>query len=305
MAFLTQLNAKFNEIKTQLPQAMEQMNKAKQNLVPVFNRGIQQLDSLGKILQVNVDRKQSPIDFLPSFTAFDPSLENATFRFDYDDTTQSVLRNIGSCLSIKYADGCSDDFGASFLAEEQFHLDTVNFHWGNEPMNGSEHTVGGIGYGGEIHFIHRNLKYATLDGALKQPNGIVALAVFLNESHGDNLNLIPLTNVLANVPFNGNESGLQGLRFSQLVPGNEKNKEFWVYEGSETIEPYRETVKWIVFRSAIPISSDQLEKLRELKKSRAEDEVEEKMVQNIRAPQPLNSRLARSSFKSVAQAELP
>lgn len=50
-------------------------------------------------------------------------------------------------------------------------------------MNGSEHTVGGVGYAGEIHFIHRNLKYATLDGALKQPDGVVALAVFLNVIH--------------------------------------------------------------------------------------------------------------------------
>lgn len=38
----------------------------------------------------------------------------------------------------------------------------------------------------------------------------------------------------------------------------EKNKEFWVYEGSETIEPFRETVKWVVFRSAMPISSEQV-----------------------------------------------
>lgn len=81
----------------------------------------------------------------------------------------------------------------------------------------------------------------------------------MQESHGDNLNLIPLTNVLANVPYNGNESGLQGLRFSQLLPGPEKNKEFWIYDGSETVEPFRETVKWIVFRSAIPISSEQVD----------------------------------------------
>jgi hypothetical protein len=52
--------------------------------------------------------------------------------------------NTGSCLSIKYPDGCSDDFGASFLGEEQYHLDTVEFHWGSEIMNGSEHSVGGV-----------------------------------------------------------------------------------------------------------------------------------------------------------------
>uniref|UniRef100_A0A1I7SNY0 Alpha-carbonic anhydrase domain-containing protein n=1 Tax=Bursaphelenchus xylophilus TaxID=6326 RepID=A0A1I7SNY0_BURXY len=78
------------------------------------------------------------------------------------------------------------------------------------------------------------------------------------ESHGDNLNFIPLTNVLSNVQYNGNESGLSGIKFSALLPPAEKSKEFWVYEGSETVEPYRETVKWVVFRSAIPVSSEQV-----------------------------------------------
>ncbi|CAD5211651.1 unnamed protein product [Bursaphelenchus xylophilus] len=308
MAFLGQLSAKFNEVKTQLPlnSVLDNVNKVRQNVVnnPVFNKCTQQLDSLGKILQVNVNLKQSPIDLLPLYTAFDPALENATFRLDYDETAQCILRNIGQCLSIKYPDGASDDMGLSFLPEEQFHLDTVNLHWGTEPMNGSEHTVGGVGYAGELHFIHRNLKYTSLEAASKQPDGIVAFAVFLNESHGDNLNFIPLTNVLSNVQYNGNESGLSGIKFSALLPPAEKSKEFWVYEGSETVEPYRETVKWVVFRSAIPVSSEQLEKLRQLNRTRYEDEVEAKMTP-IRPIQALNGRLARSSFKSVAQAELP
>lgn len=52
MAFFNQFSAKFQELKTQLPQVIEQANKAKQNLVPVFNKCTQQLDNLGKILQV-------------------------------------------------------------------------------------------------------------------------------------------------------------------------------------------------------------------------------------------------------------
>lgn len=47
-------------------------------------------------------------------------------------------------------------------------------------MNGSEHTVGGVGYAGELHFIHRNIKYSNWELASKAPNGILALAVFLN-----------------------------------------------------------------------------------------------------------------------------
>lgn len=126
----------------------------------------------------------------------------------------------------------------------------------------------------------------------------------LQEAHGDNLNLIPLTNVLANVQFAGNESGLRGLRLGQLLPPAEKCKEFWLYEGSETVEPFRETVKWLVLRAAIPVSSEQLEKLRQLNCTGAEHEREQRMLP-IRPVQPLNGRLIRSSFKSVAQAQLP
>uniref|UniRef100_A0A914Z999 Uncharacterized protein n=1 Tax=Panagrolaimus superbus TaxID=310955 RepID=A0A914Z999_9BILA len=80
MAFLEQLSAKFQELKPQLNNVVEQANKAKQNLVPVLNKCSQQLDTLGKILQVNTSRLQSPIDILPSITAFDPSLENTVFK---------------------------------------------------------------------------------------------------------------------------------------------------------------------------------------------------------------------------------
>lgn len=56
MAFLGQLTAKFNELKTmpQISEVMERANKAKQNLVPVFNQCTQKLDTLGKILQVDL-----------------------------------------------------------------------------------------------------------------------------------------------------------------------------------------------------------------------------------------------------------
>lgn len=79
-------------------------------------------------------------------------------------------------------EGNSSELAISFLPEEQYHLDAVNFHWATEPMNGSEHTIGGVGYAGEMHLIHRNTRFATMADALKQPNGVIAIAVFLNVS---------------------------------------------------------------------------------------------------------------------------
>lgn len=38
----------------------------------------------------------------------------------------------------------------------------------------------GVGYAGELHLIHRNTRFPTMEMALKQPNGVLAIAVFLN-----------------------------------------------------------------------------------------------------------------------------
>ncbi|KAF7633831.1 Alpha-carbonic anhydrase domain-containing protein [Meloidogyne graminicola] len=193
-----------------------------------------------------------------------------------------------------------------FLEGQQFQLEQILFHWGTEPMNGSLHTIAGVGYAGEIHIIHRNTKFPNITEALKNPEeyGTLFISVFLNETHDDNPIFNPLINVLPQVKYAGTECPLlEGFNASQLVP-LEKSKEFWFFEGSEAVEPFRETVHWLIWRSVIPISSGQLEKLRLLRKSRQEDEVEEPLL-NTRPIQPANSRLIRSSFKSAAQAELP
>uniref|UniRef100_A0A915MX45 Alpha-carbonic anhydrase domain-containing protein n=1 Tax=Meloidogyne javanica TaxID=6303 RepID=A0A915MX45_MELJA len=271
MAFLNQIQTKLQEIKTKsmpqvsavLEQANQATNKAKQNLLPA-----------------NVNPKQSPIDLLPAITAFDPSLENATFKLSYENSVKLTVENLGQYggLSVRWPnnlnntaeingveqqkEGNSSSFECSFLEGQQFQLEQILFHWGTEPMNGSLHTIAGVGYAGEIHIIHRNTKFPNMTEALKHP-----------EEQG--------------TLFIGTECSLsEGFKASQLVP-LEKSKEFWFYEGSEAVEPFRETVQWLICRSAISISSNQLEKLRELRKSRQEDEVEQPLLNN-RPLQPAN-----------------
>lgn len=64
-------------------------------------------------------------------------------------------------------------------------------------MNGSEHSIGGqigwslifrytlfissgVGYAAEVHLYHRSTRFANMETALKQPNGVVAISLFLN-----------------------------------------------------------------------------------------------------------------------------
>lgn len=58
---------------------------------------------------------------------------------------------------------------------EQFHC-----HWGCSDGKGSEHTVDGTSYSGELHLVHWNkTKYSSISEAASHPDGLAVLGVFL------------------------------------------------------------------------------------------------------------------------------
>ncbi|CAJ0574110.1 unnamed protein product, partial [Mesorhabditis spiculigera] len=314
MAFLNQLTGRLQNLKEQAQNFAEQgalgahLQSLKDGAPKLLNSAMSakdemlkkvKLESIGKVLNVSsLGRNQSPIDIVPVITAFGEHLQNAEFRVEYHDQGDFKATNTGQTLMIQ-RDGSDAELAISFWPEEQFHLEAVTWHWGTEPMNGSEHTIGGVGYAGELHLIHRNTRFSTLDAAFKQPNGVLTIAIFLNESHGDNAALQPFIDILPNLKYKGTETQITHYNFNQLFPPAEKCKEFWVYDGSETMDPFRETNKWIVLRAAQPISSRQLDKLRETR-SGGYDEEAETTMQPIRATQQPNNRTVLSSFRSAA-----
>ncbi|CAI4228224.1 unnamed protein product [Auanema sp. JU1783] len=288
--------AHLQSLKDGAPKLLESAMNAKNGLLNKVK-----LDSLGKVLSMPaLGRNQSPIDIVPVITAFGEHLQNAEFRVEYHNTGDFKAVNTGSTVAI-IREGNDSELACSFLPEEQYHLDQISWHWGTEPMNGSEHTIGGVGYAGELHLVHRNTRFSNMEMALKQPNGVLAIAIFLNESHDDNASITPFMELLPHITYKGNEYNIPSFNFSALFPTQEKTKEFWMYEGSETVEPFRETANWIVFRSAFPISSHQLEKLREVRAGGYDEEKERPMV-SIRQTQAPNSRIVISSFRSAAGA---
>lgn len=61
---------------------------------------------------------------------------------------------------------------------EQFHC-----HWGCTSDRGSEHTVDGRAYAGELHLVHWNCsKYSSFGEAAGYPDGLAVLGVFLTVS---------------------------------------------------------------------------------------------------------------------------
>ncbi len=278
--------------------AMRMVKEKVGNLVPPGQLGnVFSASTWSKYFPTGGGKRQSPIDIVTSEARFDETLAEAQFQFDYvrDDCVQ--LSNSGLSCQVSCRQPAQSTLSASHLPGT-YVLNQMHCHWGTEPMNGSEHLVGGVGYAGELHFVHCNAKYQSWEEALKQPDGLAVIGVFLNESHDDNAHLQPLIQLLAKIPYKGDSVSLdQGFDASRLLPDK---KEFWTYEGSITTPPLAECVTWTVFRSSIPISSGQLDQLRTLYAVAAEDfeRNPQRMAGNVRPPQPLHGRLVRASFRA-------
>lgn len=66
------------------------------------------------------------------------------------------------------------------LGNDVFKLEQFHCHWGSCNEIGSEHTVDGTSYAGELHLVHWNTtKYKTFGEAASAPDGLAVLGVFL------------------------------------------------------------------------------------------------------------------------------
>ncbi|XP_078052201.1 carbonic anhydrase 1 [Augochlora pura] len=77
----------------------------------------------------------------------------------------------------KYLD---DVLSGGPLMDDVYKLEQYHCHWGCSDSRGSEHTVDGQAFAGELHLVHWNTsKYNTFAKAAKAPDGLAVLGVFL------------------------------------------------------------------------------------------------------------------------------
>uniref|UniRef100_A0A915P6I7 Alpha-carbonic anhydrase domain-containing protein n=1 Tax=Meloidogyne floridensis TaxID=298350 RepID=A0A915P6I7_9BILA len=168
--------------------------------------------------------KQSPINISPASTAYDLTISNPFFGVDYANKEYCVKNFDGLCI-IPTATRNLPSFQCGVFR--------------------NQHTINNEGFAAEIQFIHRNKKFTNLSNALKHPEepGALFIAVLLREATDDNQILEPLIAALPNVVY---DSGTNSSRLNNFNPSLLlefiRNHQFWLYEGSEAYEPFRETV---------------------------------------------------------------
>ncbi|XP_045435977.1 carbonic anhydrase 9 isoform X2 [Pipistrellus kuhlii] len=248
-------------------------------------------------------RFQSPVDIRPEHAAFCPALRPPVllgFELPPRPELHLRLRNNGHTVQLTLPPGLQMALGPG----REYRALQLHLHWGAAGRPGSEHTVGGHRFPGEIHVVHLSTAFATVDEALGRPGGLAVLAAFLQEGPEENGAYEQLLSHLEEIAEEDSEAQVPGLDVSALLPSDLSR--YFRYEGSLTTPPCAQGVIWTVFNRTVRLSAKQLHTLSDSLWG-PEDS---RLQLNFRATQPLNGRTVEASFlvgaeRRAAQAVQP
>ncbi|XP_073540699.1 carbonic anhydrase 9 [Phyllobates terribilis] len=231
---------------------------------------------------------QSPINVDTQNTTFDPQLTPILLS-GYDLTAGDTLRleNNRHTVVLKLPDSLKIVGGLPHI----YQAAQLHFHWGSRKGPGSEHTINGKRFPGEIHVVHYNPEYESLELAANQSGGLAVLAAFLEEGPEDNKDYEHLLTYLEEVKDGGQSTEIPGFDIRGLLP--QYLDRYFRYNGSLTTPPCLQTVNWTVFNQTIPVSARQLTILEDT----IHHDHDHILQMNFRETQALNGRVVLSSFR--------
>jgi len=208
--------------------------------------------------------RQSPINIIDVDVKADSEL--LSLDFHYSETTKiHNLTNNGHSIQFNFEKG---DYLA--VEDEKFELLQIHFH---EP---AEHTINGIRYPIEVHFVHINpenkdLMVLSMMGMEGRNNAFFSfLEGYLPVEMGQTK--------AVDTPFD-------------LLSGLPESHDYYHYEGSLTTPPCTENVSWYVLKTPITLAVDQVKQLQALMP-----------LNNYRTEQPLNARtVSQMPISSTSQ----
>lgn len=252
-----------------------------------------------KVNEICNGNSQSPIDLVPSSAEYNTNL--SSFQHSWFDAPPPgmLIKSNGHTLQVDLTDAYTIDESYGVLPGNyqalQFH-----FHWAKDMnMGGSEHTVDGNYYFGELHIVHVNTKYPDVATALSMSDGLAVLGFFVDVQQGDdNANFERLLAPIRNgdvVYKDDNVEMNMTWPLNDLMPQNLNN--YWRYSGSLTTPPCSEAVVWTVFEDTLHISQAQADYLMNNLYHGYEDDHHQEAIQgNFRPVQDLNGRTVYASF---------
>ncbi|XP_053446751.1 carbonic anhydrase 14 isoform X3 [Nycticebus coucang] len=234
---------------------------------------------------------QSPIDIQTDSVTFDPELPPLQpHGYDQPGTEPLDLHNNGHTVQLSlpptlYLGGLLRKYVAA-----QLHL-----HWGQKGSpGGSEHQINSEATPAELHIVHYDSdSYNSLSEAAQSPQGLAVLGILIEVGETKNIAYEHILSHLHEIRHKDQKISVPPFNVKELLPT--QLGQFFRYNGSLTTPPCYQSVLWTVFSGRVQISRGQLEMLQETLFS-TEEEPSNLLVQNYRAPQPLNQRMVFASF---------
>ncbi|KAM7361900.1 carbonic anhydrase 2-like isoform 2-T2 [Cochliomyia hominivorax] len=210
--------------------------------------------------------RQSPIELnsLDALISYGiPSIRFHNFNLTNMELAELVNNGHSADLTIPRTNFASISGGP--LEGATYITESLHFHWGSRNYHGAEHVVDSRRSSMEMHIVHRNSKYLTVDEATRHPDGLAVLGIFyhVDSSADDFVGLKRITDALPDIQEYNSSTKVKRLNLLKLF-GHINTEIFYTYEGSLTTPPCSQAVTWIVFPEVIKISQHQIDLFRSL-----------------------------------------
>ncbi|XP_054725321.1 carbonic anhydrase 2-like [Anastrepha obliqua] len=235
--------------------------------------------------------RQSPIELNSNeaIISFDmPIINFVHYDVPYMEAVRS--ENNGHTANIQFPTTVPDSAfitGGPLLENTTYIMESLHFHWGSNDTHGSEHVLNSERYSMEMHLLHRNSKYATVEEAREHEDGLAVLAVLYKvnaTATNDFEGLNEVINVLESISEFNCTTEIDTFMLSVLL-GDMDVTEFYTYAGSLTTPPCSQAVTWVVFSHAITITHSQMKRFHKMS-----DDHGSTMENNYRALQAKGNR---------------
>ncbi|XP_056120890.1 carbonic anhydrase 12 isoform X3 [Rhinichthys klamathensis goyatoka] len=236
---------------------------------------------------------QSPIDFQTQLLRYDPNLPPIQVQnYNLSTNEQLTLGNNGHSVLLSLPSHMHISSLPHRYSAAQLH-----FHWGSSSLlTGSEHTVNGNRFAGEMHVVHFNSdKYLNISMAVDKHDGLAVLGVFI-EIGEFNPAFDKFFKYINGIKYRDQKIQVPAFNVRALLPA--RLDEYYRYDGSLTTPPCYPSVLWTVFRKPVTISRKQFLALATaLYASYAQDSATVPLHGNYRKPQLTDNRVVLVSFK--------
>lgn len=240
--------------------------------------------------------KQSPINIETDKAKYDQNLGNITFN-NYGEPPANVTftaQNNGHSLGISFSNFTSANEptieGGGLPGT--FRLLAFHFHWGKNNSDGAEHHLNNDSHACEMHMVHWNTKYSSVDEAKNHTDGLAVLGVFVDVGERNDVFDNFLNMSMYNVTYPNTTATVKSFNLTALLPFK---KTFYRYNGSLTTPGCDEVVTWTNFANDISCSEDQINEFRKMMHKQGNET--QKIYRTDRPVQPLNGRQVKANFE--------